>query len=896
MKKHLTGKMVLLMTAFLFIFIILLRQFLVSVREEQAWNGQSSVTSSQTVAGERITRAEAYRMFSFFFYTGEEREKLDWVVSSDIENEWYATYKNAMANAGLFEIGKVADELDPYGNLTCEEMKELLVLLSDKAVISYADIVQKLPERLRTAKAEDEVLLKEFLQLYDVCSSMVADKDDQNDAVMPMRLEQGTFFVLNTINSDETGKITFITEDGAVYQAGKFQDYTDIYQMDPTNNPQDFVLENEEFRAYPDASDYLDEQISVIFCGSEIVYIQKTDTSDVILYNAWILSCDNDILLAYINGQTRQFKVGNTSFDVSGVVGNLTIQKKEVIQLDTKTDIINGKVLMTSSQAIEIEGYGRLTLDENYKIYKIYDEIEMERTNSILVGYSITDFVVEDGKIVAALIKEKLKADNIRVLISLDATSNYYHEEITITSDTAFTLVQGEEVTNYKEDDIVILTLEDFLDNEERIRIEPVSENGKLTVTSISRSYGIPSYRGVLEISSSVEGLLLINELSLEEYLYSVVPSEMPTSYGEEAAKVQAVCARSYAYKQLLSGRYSSYGANVDDTVNCQVYNNVLENDTSIFAVKDTYGQVLSYNGDIITAYYFSTSCGVTSNIEDVWTDASSTEYFSAKLQLDDVSYARVQEAMNTKYSQEDSAEIKLSQEPDTIYADLSDETAFQTFINENSLLLSKNDLQTVVPVTTWDSSYGWYRWYVTLDTYAISKQIDETLNARYQANSSYIQTFVSGDGTYTTPSGSVLKGRFVSIPVSTVGRVTKMEIVKRSESGIITELLITGTKNTILVKYQMNIRTLLAPVSTNLYLAGDSVLEGFSLMPSAYFYFEPIMANGTVTGYTFYGGGYGHGVGMSQNGVKALMQAGYNYEEIVKYYYTGIELGFIYQ
>ena len=86
MKKHLTGKMVLLMTAFLFIFIILLRQFLVSVREEQAWNGQSSVTSSQTVAGERITRAEAYRMFSFFFYTGEEREKLDWVVSSDIEN------------------------------------------------------------------------------------------------------------------------------------------------------------------------------------------------------------------------------------------------------------------------------------------------------------------------------------------------------------------------------------------------------------------------------------------------------------------------------------------------------------------------------------------------------------------------------------------------------------------------------------------------------------------------------------------------------------------------------------------------------------------------------------------------------------------------------------------
>ena len=58
--------------------------------------------------------------------------------------------------------------------------------------------------------------------------------------------------------------------------------------------------------------------------------------------------------------------------------------------------------------------------------------------------------------------------------------------------------------------------------------------------------------------------MILVNELPLEEYLYAVVPSEMPASYELEALKAQAVCARSYAYNQTQGLSYPEYNAHVD--------------------------------------------------------------------------------------------------------------------------------------------------------------------------------------------------------------------------------------------------------------------------------------------------------------------------------------------
>ena len=66
--------------------------------------------------------------------------------------------------------------------------------------------------------------------------------------------------------------------------------------------------------------------------------------------------------------------------------------------------------------------------------------------------------------------------------------------------------------------------------------------------------------------------------------------------------------------------------------------------------------------------------------------------------------------------------------------------------------------------------------------------------------------------------------------------------------------------------------------------------------MPSAYFTFnKKIDAEKNVVSITFYGGGYGHGVGMSQNGVKAMVDWGYKYQDILKHFFDGVEIKEIY-
>ncbi len=55
------------------------------------------------------------------------------------------------------------------------------------------------------------------------------------------------------------------------------------------------------------------------------------------------------------------------------------------MEITVKKDVIRGKVLLTADNEIELEGYGRLTLSDDFRIYKIYGELAMEKTNRILV-------------------------------------------------------------------------------------------------------------------------------------------------------------------------------------------------------------------------------------------------------------------------------------------------------------------------------------------------------------------------------------------------------------------------------------------------------------------------------------------------------------------------------
>lgn len=92
----------------------------------------------------------------------------------------------------------------------------------------------------------------------------------------------------------------------------------------------------------------------------------------------------------------------------------------------------------------------------------------------------------------------------------------------------------------------------------------------------------------------------------------------MPATYEKEALKAQAVCARTYAWKQIQEQRLHELEADVDDTVNFQVYGNMEPQKAATEAVRETEGQILCQNGEAVEAYYFSTSAGVTST-DEIW-------------------------------------------------------------------------------------------------------------------------------------------------------------------------------------------------------------------------------------------------------------------------------------
>jgi len=115
------------------------------------------------------------------------------------------------------------------------------------------------------------------------------------------------------------------------------------------------------------------------------------------------------------------------------------------------------------------------------------------------------------------------------------------------------------------------------------------------------------------------EGTLrAINMLPVEHYLYGVVPYEMSNTFPIEALKAQAVCARGYAVAKCSAYRLRAY--DIRDTSADQVYHGLNSDYTrAIAAVDETAGQVLTYNGDIIQAYYAASNGGQTEPTGNVW-------------------------------------------------------------------------------------------------------------------------------------------------------------------------------------------------------------------------------------------------------------------------------------
>ncbi|HPQ53793.1 MAG TPA: SpoIID/LytB domain-containing protein [Spirochaetota bacterium] len=128
---------------------------------------------------------------------------------------------------------------------------------------------------------------------------------------------------------------------------------------------------------------------------------------------------------------------------------------------------------------------------------------------------------------------------------------------------------------------------------------------------------GIP-YRGSIELHNVLGKMHVINILKLDEYLYGVVPSEMPVSWNVEALKAQAIAARTYALYHISRKKNALY--DLDATTRSQVYRGVaVEDKRSNWAVHSTSGEIGVYQHKPILSYFHSTCGGKTIDDKYVW-------------------------------------------------------------------------------------------------------------------------------------------------------------------------------------------------------------------------------------------------------------------------------------
>ena len=559
---------------------------------------------------------------------------------------------------------------------------------------------------------------------------------------------------------------------------------------------------------------YIDHEIEVCIRGTDIIRMERDVSDEVVYKNAWLIpDGEKNRMEVSIGGTVREFPLEDAvEEEAGGVLADVSLKDGKIRKLSLKKDTIEGKVLAVRDNAIEIEGYGNVAITDDFKVYKTYGTVKEARKKDILVGYDIQKFVVEDKRICAALLVKSFDARNIRVLLMDTGFQSIFHDTVTlkcsvpmkvVLGDYEFTVEAGEKFTVFDGD-------ERLRRSDRRFIIEPEDPTKSIDVTTIERGQGTPSYQGTLEISQEKEGLLLLNDLDVEDYLTRVVPSEMPASYEMEALKAQAVCARTYAYRQIKANAYSQYGAHVDDSTNYQVYNNTASSERTDTAVMETYGQMVFYGDNPAETYYFSTSCGHTTD-GTIWgADQSAVPYLKG---------------------------VSLT-DGRTVMKELRDNASFEKFIRDKD-------------EKTYDSTFPMYRW----ETKITNRSLEEKITG--------------------------------------IGEIQALAVTERGTGGIAKKLKVYGSEGETVISGESQIRSTLG--STELvYKKNDGkTLTGWSNLPSAYIAIDETARDeeSGLRTFTIWGGGYGHGVGMSQNGAQQMAREGMDYEDILTFFYDGVEI-----
>ncbi len=345
-------------------------------------------------------------------------------------------------------------------------------------------------------------------------------------------------------------------------------------------------------------------------------------------------------------------------------------------------------------------------------------------------------------------------------------------------------------------------------------------------------------FRGKLNFIIENEKLTAINILPLEEYLTSVISSEMSPNASIELLKAHAIISRGWILAQLAKKKNQTKQINEiingdeiirwydrEDHLNydfcaddhCQRYQGITKiiNDNAYNAISETAGLFLAYNDKICDTRFSKCCGGITETFENVW---------------EEVPHNYLQSFYDYKY------------EDDDFNWDLTKEDICEKWIQTNPHAFCNTSDKKVLSQVLVDfdrDTNDFYRWQVEYNQDEISELIK-------------------------TKSGIDF------------GLIKEMLPIQRGKSGRLIKLKIIGTKETKIVGKELEIRKWLS--KTHLY-------------SSAFIVKKVNVIDGIPQKFILKGAGWGHGVGLCQIGAAVMGELGYTFDEILKHYFRGASI-----
>ncbi len=358
----------------------------------------------------------------------------------------------------------------------------------------------------------------------------------------------------------------------------------------------------------------------------------------------------------------------------------------------------------------------------------------------------------------------------------------------------------------------------------------------------MERVFAKATYRGIIELNrNTTNRLRAINIVMLEEYLYSVVPSEMPSSWEIEALKAQSVAARNYV---ITNKSHVDDGYDVCDTIHSQVYRGyVSESERTTNAVNSTRGQIAYHDHKPINAYFFSSSGGHTADSENVW--VAEVPYLRG---VDD-SYDTTGKVWTRSFTQSDltlGAKEAGYSVGTIVGAEITKEDEFGrvialTFLGtRGSFTIEKDAIRAFFTHVNYPLESTNFK--ITRDIGDVN--VMPSGNTVYLMNAYRQKTEMDFDNVYIKSYQEEIK--FSKDEIVVLGANGNIKLIEEETFIIDNSNYIDENDNTI-----------------NQH---DGILE-------------------------LSGKGWGHGIGLSQHGANGMAKEGYTFDQILKHYYTDITI-----